>query len=248
MNISEKIDRLRALLNKANHEYYVLNQPEIQDSEYDQYLQELIELENANPEFYDPNSPSMRIGADLVNEFSERLHVRPMLSLANTYSESDLRDFDRRIRQLLAPNTSYSYVAELKIDGLAMSIIYENGQFKYGLTRGDGTKGNDISQNLRTIKSIPLVIENKKKSFEVRGEVFMTKSGFEKFNVERINREEQPFANPRNAAAGSVKILDSRIVAERPLDALWYYIDSDSHLPENHIDRLGLLKEMGFSK
>lgn len=248
MNAIEQIKVLRKKLNRANYVYYVLNKAEIEDIEYDQMLKELEQLERENPQHFDPNSPSQRVGADLVKEFPEKEHKKPMLSLANTYNEEDLLDFDRRIRQLLPPESNYSYVAELKIDGLAMSMTYENGAFQYGLTRGDGTRGNDISPNVRTIKSIPLIIENTilPNSFEVRGEVFMNKTGFQAMNDAREQAGDMPFANPRNAAAGSVKILDTRIVAKRPLDAFWYYLDSEEAIPDKHLDRLQLLSEMGF--
>jgi DNA ligase (NAD+) len=248
MNVKEQIEQLRKKLNDANKAYYVYNSPIMSDSEYDILLEQLKKLEDENPQFFDPNSPTRRVGGDLVKEFPVVIHKNPMLSLANTYSKEELMDFDRRLRSLLPPGADYTYVAEIKIDGLAMSITYEGNAFRYGVTRGDGISGNDISQNLKTIRSIPLVISPNPgpSSFEVRGEIYIPKSGFEKLNRERIEAGEEPFANPRNAAAGSVKLQDSKIVAERPLDAFWYYLDSEEPLPLTHFDRMLLLTEMGF--
>ena len=248
MTFTEKIENLRKVLDEANHAYYVKNKPVLSDSEYDSFMEQLIELENTDPKYQSLHSPSQRLGTDLVKNFPEVFHNSPMLSLANTYSEQELRDFDLRLKGLLPEKTQYTYVAEIKIDGLAMSIHYEKGHFIYGVTRGDGSKGNDISANLKTIRSIPLSVQgnNFPIQFEIRGEVYMTKGGFEALNKERIKNGEEPFANPRNAGAGSVKMQDSRLVAKRPLDALWYFIESSNPLPILHVDRLKLMQELGF--
>jgi DNA ligase (NAD+) len=248
MTVKEQIERLRERLNDANHHYYIHNQPVISDLEYDKLLASLANLEKDHPEYADPNSPTSRVGGDLVKDFPEVAHRVPMLSLGNSYNEDDLYEFDKRIRKRLGEAAVFSYVAEIKIDGLAMSLVFENGQLQRAITRGDGQKGNDITPNIRTIRSVPLSIgpSDFPGNFEVRGEVFMTKSGFSAFNQERIDSNDEPFANPRNAAAGSVKMLDTSEVAKRPLDAFWYYLDTPDGTRLNHWERLNQLKAMGF--
>ena len=217
----KKIDELRHRLNQYNYEYHVLDQPTIPDAEYDQLLKELIKLEEAFPELITPDSPSQRVGGQVLDLFTKVRHESPMLSLSNAFNENDLRDFDRRVRQ--GVGDEFSYVCELKIDGLAVSLKYENGLFIQGSTRGDGTIGEDITSNLKTIRSIPLRLLEPI-TIEVRGEAFMPKSSFARLNEVKEENGEEPFANPRNAAAGSLRQLDPQIAAERQLDIFLYAI------------------------
>ena len=217
----KKIDELRHLLNQYNYEYHVLDQPTIPDAEYDQLLKELIKLEEAFPELITPDSPSQRVGGQVLDLFTKVRHESPMLSLSNAFNENDLRDFDRRVRQ--GVGDEFSYVCELKIDGLAVSLKYENGLFIQGSTRGDGQVGEDITSNLKTIRSIPLRLLEPI-TIEVRGEAFMPKSSFARLNEVKEENGEEPFANPRNAAAGSLRQLDPQIAAERQLDIFLYAI------------------------
>jgi DNA ligase (NAD+) len=217
----KKIDELRHLLNQYNYEYHVLDQPTIPDAEYDQLLKELIKLEEAFPELITLDSPSQRVGGQVLDLFTKVRHESPMLSLSNAFNENDLRDFDRRVRQ--GVGDEFSYVCELKIDGLAVSLKYENGLFIQGSTRGDGQVGEDITSNLKTIRSIPLRLLEPI-TIEVRGEAFMPKSSFARLNEVKEENGEEPFANPRNAAAGSLRQLDPQIAAERQLDIFLYAI------------------------
>jgi DNA ligase (NAD+) len=217
----KKIDELRHRLNQYNYEYHVLDQPTIPDAEYDRLLKELIKLEEAFPELITPDSPSQRVGGQVLDLFTKVRHESPMLSLSNAFNENDLRDFDRRVRQ--GVGDEFSYVCELKIDGLAVSLKYENGLFIQGSTRGDGTIGEDITSNLKTIRSIPLRLLEPI-TIEVRGEAFMPKSSFARLNEVKEENGEEPFANPRNAAAGSLRQLDPQIAAERQLDIFLYAI------------------------
>lgn len=217
----KKIDELRHLLNQYNYEYHVLDQPTIPDAEYDQLLKELIKLEEAFPELITLDSPSQRVGGQVLDLFTKVRHESPMLSLSNAFDENDLRDFDRRVRQ--GVGDEFSYVCELKIDGLAVSLKYENGLFIQGSTRGDGQVGEDITSNLKTIRSIPLRLLEPI-TIEVRGEAFMPKSSFARLNEVKEENGEEPFANPRNAAAGSLRQLDPQIAAERQLDIFLYAI------------------------
>ena len=217
----KKIDELRHRLNQYNYEYHVLDQPTIPDAEYDQLLKELIKLEEAFPELITPDSPSQRVGGQVLDLFTKVRHESPMLSLSNAFNENDLRDFDRRVRQ--GVGDEFSYVCELKIDGLAVSLKYENGLFIQGSTRGDGQVGEDITSNLKTIRSIPLRLLEPI-TIEVRGEAFMPKSSFARLNEVKEENGEEPFANPRNAAAGSLRQLDPQIAAERQLDIFLYAI------------------------
>ncbi|KKI91398.1 NAD-dependent DNA ligase LigA [Bacillus sp. SA1-12] len=235
---------LYELLNTYNYEYHVLDQPSVPDSEYDRLLQELIKLEEEFPELKSPDSPTQRVGGAILESFQKVVHRTPMLSLGNAFNEQDLRDFDRRVRQ--AVGDEVQYVAELKIDGLAVSLRYENGYFVQGATRGDGTTGEDITENLKTIRSIPLRLKQEL-TFEVRGEAFMPKKSFEKLNELRLQNEEEPFANPRNAAAGSIRQLDPKIAAKRNLDIFVYSIaDLGGTGVERHSDALDLLEQVGF--
>lgn len=235
---------LQTLLNQYSYEYYVLDQPSVPDAEYDRLLHELIEHEEKFPELKTPDSPTQRVGGAILDMFEKVEHTTPMLSLGNAFNEDDLRDFDRKVRQAVGGN--YSYVCELKIDGLAVTLQYENGYFIKGATRGDGTIGEDITENLKTIKSIPLKIR-KPINIEVRGEAFMPKRSFEGLNKAKVEREEEPFANPRNAAAGSLRQLDPKLAAKRNLDIFLYAIaDVGETGVGSHSEGLDLLDELGF--
>ena len=207
----KQVEQLRKDINYHNYRYYVLNDPTISDFEFDKLLKQLIELEKNFPELITPDSPTQRVGGEPIKEFKSVLHSPQMLSLDNTYSYDELRDFDNRIRKTIS---NINYIVELKIDGVAVSLKYFNGKFVQGATRGDGTTGDDVTVNLRTINSIPLEIINASKElrdFEVRGEVFLTKKQFAQLNQEREAEGEALFANPRNAAAGSLRQLDPKI-------------------------------------
>ena len=240
----KRIQELHELLNTYNYEYNVLDQPSVPDSEYDRLMQELIKVELEYPELKSADSPTQRVGGTVLGAFQKVVHRTPMLSLGNAFNEDDLRDFDRRVRQAVGDDVQY--VVELKIDGLAVSLRYENGQFVQGATRGDGTTGEDITENLKTIRSIPLKLKSEL-SFEVRGEAFMPKKSFESLNERRLQLEEEPFANPRNAAAGSIRQLDPKIAAKRNLDIFVYSIaDLGGTGVEKHSEALDLLEEVGF--
>lgn len=239
----KRVDELHKLLNQYGYEYYVLDKPSVPDSEYDKRMQELIALETEFPQLKTPNSPTQRVGGEVLEGFQKVRHRIPMLSLANAFNEGDLRDFDRRVRQTVGDT---AYVCELKIDGLAVSLRYENGVFVQGSTRGDGTVGEDITVNLRTVRSIPLQL-TEKVTIEVRGEVFMPKKSFAKLNKEREENGEILFANPRNAAAGSLRQLDPKIAASRNLDVFLYAI-GENHLEliERHSEGLNYLDRLGL--
>lgn len=239
-----RVHELHELLNIYNYEYNVLDKPSVPDSEYDRLMQELLKLEEAFPDLKSSDSPTQRVGGAVLEAFQKVVHRTSMLSLGNAFNEQDLRDFDRRVRQ--AVGDDIQYVVELKIDGLAVSLRYENGLFVQGATRGDGTIGEDITENLKTIRSIPLRIK-RELSFEVRGEAFMPKKSFEKLNELRLQLEEEPFANPRNAAAGSIRQLDPKIAAKRNLDIFVYSIaDLGETGVERHSEALDLLEDVGF--
>lgn len=240
----KRVDELHELLNQYSYEYYVLDKPTVPDAEYDRLLHELIEIEQKYPQFKTPDSPTQRVGGEVLEGFEKVVHQTPMLSLGNAFNEADLRDFDRKVRQAIGDD--YSYVAELKIDGLAVSLRYENGIFVKGSTRGDGSVGEDITMNLKTVRSIPLRLK-KAVDIEVRGEVFMPKKSFEILNEEKAKRAEEPFANPRNAAAGSLRQLDPKIAASRNLDIFLYAIaDIGQTGVTSHFEGLQLLDELGF--
>ncbi|WRP06932.1 NAD-dependent DNA ligase LigA [Rossellomorea aquimaris] len=239
-----RINELHELLNQYNYEYHVLDKPSVTDSEYDQLLRELIELEDQFPDLKTADSPSQRVGGAILDAFEKVEHRTPMLSLGNAFNEEDLRDFDRRVRQ--AVGDDFSYVCELKIDGLAVSLRYEDGVFAQGATRGDGSIGEDITSNLKTIRSIPLKI-SEKISFEVRGEAFMPKGSFEALNKIKDEKGEEPFANPRNAAAGSLRQLDPKIAASRNLDLFLYALaDIGDTGIDSHSEGLDKLESLGF--
>ncbi|MEC2056919.1 NAD-dependent DNA ligase LigA [Peribacillus psychrosaccharolyticus] len=235
---------LQNLLNQYSYEYYVQDKPSVPDAEYDRLLRELIEYEEAFPELKTPDSPTQRVGGTILDMFEKVEHRSPMLSLGNAFNEDDLRDFDRKVRQ--AVGDKYSYVCELKIDGLAVTLQYEAGYFTRGATRGDGSVGEDITENLRTIKSIPLKLKEPV-SIEVRGEAFMPKRSFEALNKAKDDQGEEPFANPRNAAAGSLRQLDSKLAAKRNLDIFLYAIaDLGETGVESQSEGLDLLDRLGF--
>lgn len=240
----KEVKELHQLLNQYNYEYHVLDKPSVPDAEYDQLMRKLTQLEEQFPQLKTPDSPTQRVGGEVLDLFEKVQHEIPMLSLGNAFNEQDLRDFDRRVTQLVGEG--HSYVCELKIDGLAVSLRYEKGLFMRGATRGDGTIGEDITANLRTVRSIPLRL-NENISIEVRGEVFMPKRSFEALNKLKLEREEEPFANPRNAAAGSLRQLDTKIAASRNLDVFLYNIASIEGMEVNsHSEGLDFLDRLGF--
>jgi len=240
----KEIDSLRKKINYHNHKYYVEHNPVISDYEFDQLLKKLENLEAHFPDLITPYSPTQRVGEQPLEGFETVEHKVPMLSLANTYSPEELRDFDVRVKKTVEDVT---YVVEPKIDGAGVALYYEKGLFIRGATRGDGKKGDDITQNLKTIHSIPLRLRpDSLETFEVRGEVFMTRSGFKKYNKELIKSGQQPFANPRNAAAGSIRQLDPRIASKRPLEIFVYLISYSETNLDTHWDALKNLKHAGF--
>ncbi len=243
--VKQKIDHLRRVLDRLNHNYYVLNAPSAEDREYDRLMAELTALEAAHPEFDDPNSPTKRVGSDLTREFQQVRHRYPMLSLGNTYSEEEVREFVERIER---ENASTDYCCELKFDGTAISLTYENGRFVRAVTRGDGSVGDDVSANVRTIRSIPMNLlgEGWPAHMEVRGEIYMPHESFDRLNAERADIGEEPFANPRNAAAGTLKQQNSAVVARRGLDAVLYAVQADAPVAGSHYETLQRLGEWGF--
>jgi DNA ligase (NAD+) len=244
-----RVEELRSQLAYHDYRYYVLNQPEVSDAEYDELMQELRKLEEQFPQLITPDSPTQRVGEQPAEAFGIVEHPRPLLSLANAFSEDDLRAWYKRAAALAETN-GFAMVCEPKIDGLAVALVYEGGRFVEGSTRGDGVRGENITQNVRTIKSLPLRVTNGKlpQRFEVRGEVFMTKKGFERMNEERAERGEPLFANPRNSAAGSVRQLDPRMTADRPLDCFVYQLgwQEDGNAPPTHWKTLEWLRSLGF--
>jgi len=242
--LEQKMDELIKLINKHSYNYYVLDKPEINDYEFDLLMKELIELENKFPALKRTDSPTQRVGGEVLPGFEEVVHKTPKLSLGNVFDENDIRDFDTRVRK--AVGGEVEYVVELKIDGLTVVLNYEEGRFAQGATRGDGVKGEDVTANLRTVKSIPLMLEEPV-DLEVRGEVFMPKKAFEELNACREEQEEQLFANPRNASAGSLRQLDTRITATRPLDIFVFNLENieDKHF-DTHAETLEYLKGIGF--
>ena len=249
MNLDQAKVRVQKLikdLNAHNHRYYVLSDPTISDYQYDLLMQELIEIENSFTSLSDPNSPSQRVGNDINDAFIQVQHNTPMLSLGNTYSFDELKEFDKRIKKEITE--SFNYVCELKYDGTAISITYENGNLMRAVTRGDGTFGDDVTNNVRTIKSIPLSLikGDYMEEFEIRGEILMPIKGFQKLNERRIKNEEMPFANPRNSSSGTLKMLNSTEVAKRPLDCFFYFILGENLPYSNHYDNLMAAKSWGF--
>ncbi len=245
-NIRKRIDELRIALEDHNYRYYVLSQSVISDQEFDLLLKELERLEIENPEFFDPNSPTQRVGSDLNKEFEQVRHQYPMLSLSNSYSEEELRDFDQKIRKLT--DQTFEYVCELKYDGTSISLRYKNGILDKAITRGDGTFGDDVTANVRTIKTIPLKLKGigYPADFEIRGEILLPFAVFDQINEERALEGEQLFANVRNAASGTLKSQKSSVVAERKLDAYFYYLLGENLPADGHLENLQAAKEWGF--
>ncbi|WP_304068232.1 NAD-dependent DNA ligase LigA [Pedobacter glucosidilyticus] len=246
VHIKEQIAALVKELKQHNYNYYVLAMPTISDYDFDIKLKELEALEKQYPEFVHPDSPTLKVGGEITKTFKTVVHKWPMLSLGNTYNAQDLIDFDQRIKKAIGDN--FQYVCELKFDGLSISLTYENGKLLRAVTRGDGTKGDDVTANIKTLRSIPLSLthQNVPEYFEIRGEVFMHKAAFEKLNQERIEQGEQAYANPRNFASGTVKMQDSAEVAKRPLDCFLYFLYADQNPFKTHWESLQAVKSWGF--
>ncbi len=244
--IEELIQNLRKELNNHNYKYYVLSRPEISDFEYDTKLKRLQELEKEHPEYSDPSSPTQRVGSDINQEFEQVPHNYPMLSLDNTYNKEEIADFEKRNKRLL--DEDFEYVCELKFDGASISLRYENGKLSRAVTRGDGEKGDDVTANVKTIRSIPLILNGTDypENFEIRGEIFLPHEGFEKMNKEQREKGEPEYANPRNTASGTLKIQNSSLVAKRPLDCYLYYILGENLPFDNHYDNLEKAREWGL--
>lgn len=244
--IKQEIEKLRKELEVHNYNYYVMDNPTIPDSEYDELLHRLMKLEEENPQYKDANSPTVRVGGAVLDKFEQVEHAVQMQSLSDVFSKEELIEFDERVKASLE-NSSYEYVVEMKIDGLSVSLEYENGVFQRGSTRGDGNVGENITENLKTVKSIPLKLENAPELIEVRGEVYMPRKSFEKLNDEREINGETLFANPRNAAAGSLRQLDSSVCAKRNLDIFIFNIQQISEdILSNHRQSLDYLEKLGF--
>lgn len=246
--IREKVERLREIIHYHDYKYYLENSPEISDYEYDQLMRELKKLEEKHPSFRSPTSPTQRVGGMPEGGFPTVEHSILMLSLENAYSEEEVRDFEKRLQREL-PGEDFEYVVELKIDGVSVSLMYEDGELRRGSTRGDGRRGDDITANLRTIHTIPLKLRKSVRGIvEVRGEIYMSRSGFQRLNREREKRGDSLFANPRNAAAGSLKLLDPRITSQRPLDGFIYVLPyvQEAEIPSTHRECLKKLREWGF--
>ena len=243
---AERIIHLRDELEQHNYNYYVLNAPTISDMEFDRKLRQLQDLETAHPEFFDPNSPTQRVGSDINTSFKQVKHKYPMLSLANTYSEGEVNDFYERVKKGL--NNNFELVCELKYDGTSISLIYENGVLKQAITRGDGEKGDDVTANVKTIRTIPLKLHGGDfpEKFEIRGEILMPWNVFETLNKEREAQEEPLFANPRNAASGTLKMQNSAEVAKRRLDGYFYYLLGENLPSDSHFENLQAAKKWGF--
>jgi DNA ligase (NAD+) len=246
MTPEERISELREQLHQHNYNYYVLNNPTISDFEFDSLLRELQQLEEANPHLYDANSPTQRVGSDITKEFRQVAHKYPMLSLGNTYSKSEVAEFYERVRRAL--NEDFEICCELKFDGTSISLTYVDGKLVQAVTRGDGEKGDDVTANVRTIRTIPLVLKGSgyPQEFEIRGEVLMPWNVFERLNTERASQGEALFANPRNAASGTLKLQDSSVVAQRSLDAYLYYLLGEELPADGHYDNLQAAASWGF--
>lgn len=246
-DIKSRIDHLREELHRHNHNYYILNSPTISDRDFDMMMKELEKLEQENPEFFDPLSPTQRVGSDLSKDFVHVTHERPMMSLANEYSIEEVDEWFNRVRKSLE-GEEFQVVGEMKFDGVSISIFYRNGRLERAVTRGDGTQGDDVTANVKTIRSIPLELQpgDWPEYFEIRGEILMPWEVFEKLNAERAYNEEPLFANPRNAAAGTLKMRKSSEVAKRHLDARFYYLLSENLPFDNHYDNMLAAKSWGF--
>ncbi|MDO5522724.1 MAG: NAD-dependent DNA ligase LigA [Bacteroidia bacterium] len=244
---AELIENLRKQLHEHNYNYYVLSQPAISDFEFDKLMQQLVELEKQHPEFYDPNSPTMRVGSDINKNFVQVRHRFPMLSLQNTYTEGEVTDFYNRVKRSL--NEDFEIVCELKFDGTSISLVYENGRLAQAITRGDGRQGDDVTANVRTIRNIPLVLKGDDipTYIEARGEILMPWNVFEELNKEREAQEEPLFANPRNAASGTLKMQDPKVVASRKLESYVYYILGESLPAQSHYENMLLARKWGLN-
>ena len=242
-DLAKRVEELTHILNEANYNYYVNDNPTITDQEYDKYLRELINIETEHPELADPNSPTKRVGGQVIDKFNKIVHARPMLSLANVFNEDEIRDFDAKIKK---EGFTPEYVCEYKIDGLSVALIYEQGKLVRGVTRGDGVTGEDITHNVKTIKSIPLTLP-RPIDIEVRGEIFMNKSTLKKLNEQREKDGQPLLQNVRNAAAGSIRQLDSRVTAKRELDNFIYYLpEPEKYGIKTHLEALEFMKSLGF--
>ena len=252
VDIVKRVENLRDNLHRHNYRYYVLDDPEISDGEYDRMMRELIRLETAHPGLASPDSPTRRVGAPPLEKFETVDHSIPMLSLDNAFSDSDIIDFDRRIKKILKHDDKIIYTAEPKLDGIAVELVYEDGKLGRASTRGDGVRGELITSNVRTIRSVPILLQKNKTIkvpaiLEVRGEVFLGKEGFRQLNEERLRQKQAPFANPRNAAAGSLRQLDSKITAKRPLEIFFYGIGIiEGPVTQSHWETLRALQLLGF--
>jgi DNA ligase (NAD+) len=246
LNIEQKINELREELNRHNYNYYVLDNPTISDFEFDKKLKELEKLEIENPQFFDANSPTQRVGGEITKNFATITHKNRMYSLDNSYSKEDLLDWEKRIQKIIGTE-SITYTCELKYDGASINLSYNNGVLVSAVTRGDGFQGDEVTANIKTIKSIPLVL-NKPfvDNFEIRGEIILPFDGFNKMNEERIDIGEEPYRNPRNTASGSLKLQNSAEVAKRPLDCLLYHIVADKNPNATHFEMLEKARELGF--
>ena len=246
MVVKDKIKALREALEQHNYNYYVLSAPTISDREFDEMMKELQTLEEAHPEYADPHSPTQRVGSDLSKEFEQVVHKYPMLSLGNTYSEDEVKDFYERIARDL--NEPFEIVAELKYDGTSISLTYEDGRLVRAVTRGDGTRGDDVTANVKTIRSVPLKLMGDRypATFEIRGEILLPWAEFDRLNKEREEQEEPLFANPRNAASGTLKQQNPAVVAARKLDAYFYYLLGEELPAETHFDNLEAARSWGF--
>lgn len=245
MNIEERINRLREELSQHNYSYYVLDKPEISDYDFDKMLEELQQLENEHPEFYDPNSPSQRVGGEVTKNFETLVHEYPMYSLSNSYSKEELEDWEKRVMKLV--DGAVEFVCELKFDGASISLTYEKGELLKAVTRGDGVQGDNVTHNVRTIRSVPLKLTGDyPEKFDIRGEIVLPYEGFAKLNAERVEAGEEPYANPRNTASGTLKLQDSAEVAKRPLDCLLYGIAGRDLNIESQFEGLEKARTWGF--
>ncbi|KAF9660347.1 NAD-dependent DNA ligase LigA [Tenacibaculum mesophilum] len=246
MTVQEKIQQLREELHKHNHSYYVLDAPTISDYEFDIKLKELQQLEDENPEYFDSNSPTQRVGGEVTKNFETVTHKHRMYSLDNSYSKEDLLDWEKRVQKILGTD-EVEYTCELKYDGASINLTYENGEFVQAVTRGDGFQGDNVTTNIRTIKSIPLLPNSDfVRDFEMRGEIILPLDGFNKMNEERIANDEEPYRNPRNTASGSLKLQDSAEVAKRPLDCLLYQLVTRERKYASHFESLEAARKVGF--
>lgn len=246
-DVKTKIEELRSQLHKHNYNYYVLSQPVVSDFEFDKLMRELMDLEAQYPQFYDSTSPSLRVGSDINKNFTQVAHRYPMLSLQNTYSEGEVADFYNRVKKTL--NEDFEMVCELKFDGTSISLIYENNRLAQAVTRGDGKRGDDVTDNVRTIRNVPLLLsgENVPRYIEFRGEILMPWNVFEKLNQERAEQEEPLFANPRNAASGALKLQNSRVVASRKLESYMYYMLGEETPSDSHFENMSLVRKWGLN-